>query len=176
MQNSPVFAPLRSAEAKGRTQFTFGLNSLFSSVEAYTALIIRLEHLPRVALSNRAVTWLCSLWPVPRGRACALECLVLVGFWWWFVVGFGGVGFFFFSLKGQPFLETFPRRNVHFPMSRYASLSALLLGLCFNEVSRDEGNGVVVLQNTQRRGSSPVAENLPAPPSAARKAGTGCGL
>lgn len=104
------------------------------------------------------------------GMSCFGRVLVVVCCWFWWG------GFFFFSLKGQPFLETFPRRNVHFPMSRYASLSALLLGLCFNEVSRDEGNGVVVLQNTQRRGSSPVAENLPAPPSAARKAGTGCGL
>ncbi|XP_071280342.1 ubiquitin-conjugating enzyme E2 H isoform X3 [Agelaius tricolor] len=30
------------------------------------ALLIPLEHLPRAALSNRGVTWLCSLWPVPR--------------------------------------------------------------------------------------------------------------
>lgn len=34
-------------------------------------------------------------------------------------------------------------------------LSAPLLGLSFNEVSRDEGNRVVLLQNAQSRGTAP---------------------
>lgn len=39
-------------------------------------------------------------WPVPKGRACALECLVLVGFSAWFSVGFFFLFFsFFFPFK-----------------------------------------------------------------------------
>lgn len=70
----------------------------------------------------------CSLWPVPRGKrqcVCALECLVLVRF--------GGAllfcwSFFLFCLI---FLESL---DVNFR----SFLSVPLLGLRFNEASRDE--------------------------------------
>lgn len=64
--------------------------------------------------------------------------------------------FVLFSLKGSHFWKLF-QVGMYIFQCHVPLRSALLLGLCFNEVSRDEGNGVVVLQNTQRHGSSPVA-------------------
>lgn len=47
-------------------------------------------------------------WPVPKGRACALECLVLVGFSAWFSVGCRVLLLFFFFLSffSFPFKES----------------------------------------------------------------------
>lgn len=77
--------------------------------------------------------------------------------WWGFVVLLGiffvfcFVGFFFrFVLKGWIFLETL---NVNVSDVTLPFLSAPFLGPCFNEVSRDEGSCVVMLQNAQRSGS-----------------------
>lgn len=57
-------------------------------------------------------------WPVPKGRACALECLVLVGFSAWFSVGCRVLLLFFFLFclffpsPLRRVLETFADGNV----------------------------------------------------------------